>query len=189
MTRSKYGSRRPLLTRGSVKTIQKYEVLLDSDIAHSEINSQPSECFDKRHHICYEGRNYTPFTGQNVRLSSPPCQNKRWLNTLGQKQYLAGDIGENCLMNNLIRIEWVNAIRLPTAPYTHEWRNATSSMSKKQKTTFLPVSRNINNSPHIKMERTLPCVDQLQLQLHFILHLHLKYYIMNIKRKHKKIHI
>ena len=74
MTRSKYGSRRPLLTRGSVKTIQKYEVLLDSDKAHSEINSQPSECFDKRHHICYEGRNYAPFTGQNVRLSSPPCQ-------------------------------------------------------------------------------------------------------------------
>ena len=32
----------------------------------------------------------------------------RRLNTLGQKQYSAGDVGENSLMNKFIRIEWVS---------------------------------------------------------------------------------
>ena len=34
--------------------------MLDSDKTRSEINGfQPSESPDKRHYICYEGRNYT----------------------------------------------------------------------------------------------------------------------------------
>ena len=50
-------------------------------------------------------------SGKNVRLSSPPQRTfpKDPLNTLGQKQYLAGEVGEKMfnptLMNKLIRIE------------------------------------------------------------------------------------
>ena len=50
-------------------------------------------------------------SGKNVRLSRPPAKNlsQRPLNTLGQKQYLAGEAGEKMfnptLMNKLIRIE------------------------------------------------------------------------------------
>ena len=40
------------------------------------------------------------------RLLSKNLSEDHWrLNTLGQKQYLAWDVGEKCLMNKLIRIE------------------------------------------------------------------------------------
>ena len=39
------------------------------------------------------------FFGQKVRLSSlPSSKTCRRLNTLGQKQYLVGEVGENCLI-------------------------------------------------------------------------------------------
>ena len=41
------------------------------------------------------------------------------MNTLGKKQYLAGDVGEKCVMNKLIRMEWVSAMGL--APKLMEW--------------------------------------------------------------------
>ena len=70
------------------------------------------------------------FTGQNVCLSSLHLSKKhswRRQNTLGQKQCLAGDVEERCLiqtlMHKLVRMEWVSAIRLLP----------TSSMSKKEK--------------------------------------------------------
>jgi len=60
----------------------------------------------------------------------------RRVNTLGQKEYLAGEVGEKCLMNKLIRIEWVSewlrAIRLPPKlmDVAHPWAKIDSNHLK-----------------------------------------------------------
>ena len=77
------------------------------------------------------------FSGKIYAFLVSPRQKPSWrqLNTLGQKQYLAREVGvkffNSSLMNKLIRIEWVSAIRLPT-----KLMDVTSSMSKKTKNRF-----------------------------------------------------
>ena len=75
-----------------------------------------------------------PFLGKMYAFLVSPRQKPSWrrLNTLGQKQYLVGEVGvklfTSSLVNKLIRIEWASAIRLPT-----KLMDVTSSMRKKER--------------------------------------------------------
>ena len=84
------------------------------------------------------------------RAKCTPCQ-KAFLKTTEHSwrtQYVAGDVGEKCLMNKLIRIEWVKAIRSPSSAYTHGWRNMRHPWAKNETYSFENVFSSYRTEVH-----------------------------------------